>query len=415
MVSGGTIDTGCAPVAPATCDFSQALLPDSSANGIQPNGDTNALSYLRWDPADTAAPANYLGDARAFHKIVGGTYVPAGDSQPVDKFAIFDSAGNNVGQTDTFTVSGKLAGPLQTDVSTVDFSHQPAGQTSGNRTVTVTNVASTPTTVSAIALAGANSGDFRVTGGTCAGATVAVDGTCTVTVAFAPATAGTKNATLRITPTGTGPAALVALTGIGDQAAAPIAQVTPGVLAYGNVASGQPSTLSTTVTNTGTAPLVVGNPTITGTGASGYSITANTCTTVAPGANCSISVKYAPTALGSQTGSLVIPHNAGSGSTTVSLTANGLGSSFTLTPNPVALQHGQPQLHEVPDRVGEERRHARRSGLRGLHHRDERGRVHRHRCRVHRDLAGGQPELQPHGHVPADGGAGVLRQPRRHR
>lgn len=338
VVSGGTVDTGCAPVAPATCDFSQALLPDATTNGVKPNGDTDALSYLRWDPAESAAPDNYLGDARAFHKVVGGTYVAAGESQPTDKFSVFDTAGNLVGSTDTFTVSGKLAGPLQSDVSSVDFGHQPAGQTSGNRIVTFTNVAAVPTTIASVALAGVNSGDFRVTGGTCAGATVAVDGTCTVTVAFAPAAAGTKTASLRITPTGTGPATLVALTGIADQAAAPAATVTPGVLAYGSVASGQPVTLSTTVKNTGTAPLVVGNPTLTGTGASGYSITANTCTVaIAPNATCSISVKYAPTALGSQTGSLVIPHNAGTGSTTVSLTANGLGSSFTLTPSPVAF------------------------------------------------------------------------------
>ncbi len=46
-------------------------------------------------------------------------------SQPVNKFAIFDTAGNVVGQTDTFTVSGKLAGPLQSDVASVDFGHQP--------------------------------------------------------------------------------------------------------------------------------------------------------------------------------------------------------------------------------------------------------------------------------------------------
>lgn len=337
-VAGGTIDTGCAPVAPATCDFSQALLPDTSAPGVQPNGDTASLSYLRWDPADTSAPANYLGDARAFHKVVGGTYVPAGDSQPVDKFAVFDLAGNTIGQTDMFTVSGKLAGPLQADVASVDFGHQPAGQVSGNRTVTVTNVASTPTTVSAIALQGANSGDFRITGGTCSAATVAPDGTCTVIVAFAPAASGTKNAVLSITPAGGGLTTLVALTGLADAASAPAITVTPGVLAYGNVASGQPSTLSTIVKNTGTAPLVVGNPTITGTNADAYSVTANTCTvSIAPAATCSISVQYAPTALGSQTGSLIIPSNAGAGSTTVSLTANGLGSSFTLTPNPLAF------------------------------------------------------------------------------
>jgi hypothetical protein len=332
--NAGTIDTGCAPAAPATCDFTQALLPD---NRISPNGDTYAQSFLRWDPADAAQPAGYLGDARAFHKVVGGTYVPAGESQPVNKFAIFDTAGNIVGQTDTFTVSGKLAGPLQTDVASVDFGHQPSGQTSGNRTVTVTNVAPTATTVATIALQGANNGDFRITGGTCAGATVAPDGTCTVTVAFAPAAAGTKNAMLSITPAGGGPAALVSLTGIGDAAAAPVATVTPGVLAYGTVTAGTPSTLTTTVKNTGTAPLVVGGPTITGTGAAAYSVTANTCATVAPAATCTISVRYAPTALGSQVGSLVIPHNAAGGSTTVSLTATGAGSSFTLTPSPLGF------------------------------------------------------------------------------
>jgi hypothetical protein len=70
--------------------------------------------------------------------------------------------------------------------------------------------------------------------------------------------------------------------------------------------------------------------------AAAYSVTANTRTTVAPAASCTISVRYAPTALGSQVGSLVIPHDAAGGSTTVSLTGTGAGSSLTLTPNPNA-------------------------------------------------------------------------------
>src|SRR6185437_6571940 len=122
--NAGTVDTGCSPVAPATCDFSQALAADGR---IAPNGDTFAQSFLRWDPADATSPDGYLGDARAFHKVIGGTYVPPGSSQPVNKFAIFDTAGNVVGQTDSFTVSGKLAGPLQADVASVDFGHQPSG------------------------------------------------------------------------------------------------------------------------------------------------------------------------------------------------------------------------------------------------------------------------------------------------
>jgi hypothetical protein len=68
-------------------------------------------------------------------------------------------------------------------------------------------------------------------------ATAAVDAACTVTVAFAPGSAGTTNAVLRITPTGTGPAALVALTGIGDRAAAPVGQVCAASITGTNAAA----------------------------------------------------------------------------------------------------------------------------------------------------------------------------------
>jgi hypothetical protein len=234
-------------------------------------------------------------------------------------------------------VAGKLAGPLQADTYRLDYGHQPALQVSGARTVTLTNVAAAGTSITDIAVTGVNSGEFQLAGGTCAtGVGLGADATCTVRVAFAPATAGVKNAVVRVTPS-TGPPVLVAVTGLGDPPAAPGVAVTPGVLAYGTVTAPATSTLSTTVRNTGNANLVVGLPVLGGSGAADYTVTANTCTgaPVAPAATCTITVRFRPGAIGPRTGTLTIPHNATGGQTVVSLSATGAGSTFVLSPNPV--------------------------------------------------------------------------------
>jgi hypothetical protein len=59
-------------------------------------------------------------------------------------------------------------------------------------------------------LAGPNASEFGITANTCAGQTLAALATCTVSVRFAPATAGAKTATLNIigTPGGTTSASL---------------------------------------------------------------------------------------------------------------------------------------------------------------------------------------------------------------
>jgi len=320
----GTEDIGCGPVAPATCAFGDAL-----ASRI-------AQSFPRWDPAAApAAPAGYLGVPGTLHPITGGTYVPAGASQPVNYTEITDLAGNSIGRTDKFLVSGKVAGPLQSDLASVDFLHSQVGQISGDRTITATNVAGSPTTVSGVSLTGVNASEFRLSaGGTCAGAVVAADATCQVKVAFAPTAVGVKNATLRVTPA-TGDPILVALTATADQAAAPVASITPGVLAYVTVTAPSTLSLSTVLRNTGNAPLVVGAPAITGAAASDFSVTTAPCGTIAPGGLCTVTVQFKPTAIGSRTATLTLPHNAVGGSVSVSLTGTGAGSQFTLAPSPV--------------------------------------------------------------------------------
>ncbi len=318
--NAGTTQVGCAA---APCAFGDALAAPVAA------------SYLRWDPGVApAAPAGRLGDPTVLHRVVGGTAV--GGGRAINAFSINALAGNVSGATDRFRVVGKGAGPLGASVSSLDFGHQGSGTVSGTRTATLTNVTGAALPISAVALTGPDAGQFRTTGGTCAGTTVAADATCTVVLAFAPTTTGVKNAALTVTPA-TGAALSVALTGAGDPAPAPVASVTPGVLSYGTVTAGSPATLSTTVRNTGTGNLVIAGTAITGAGAADYTVTSPACGSIAPAATCTISVRFAPTATGSRPGSLVITHNATGGSTTVSLTGTGSGSTFTLSPSPIGV------------------------------------------------------------------------------
>lgn len=90
-----------------------------------------------------------------------------------------------------------------------------------------------------------------------------------------------------------------------------------------------------TIRNDGVAgsSLVVSSVAVSGTG---FTRALGTCgplpRTLAVGASCSVSVSFRPTAPGPHNGSLVFSHNAGSGSTTVALSGNGVGSGISADP-----------------------------------------------------------------------------------
>ena len=75
-----------------------------------------------------AAPAGYIGDALTPHAVVGAPYAPNG--APQNSFRI-EHVGINPdtqlpedivdGETDQFTVSGKLLGPLEANSTALGF------------------------------------------------------------------------------------------------------------------------------------------------------------------------------------------------------------------------------------------------------------------------------------------------------
>ena len=79
------------------------------------------------------------------------------------------------------------------------FGDETVGQTSAVKMFTVTNPGGATVGPLSVSAGGSNPTDFVLAGGTCAGAKLPPAGTCTFTVAFAPATTRQKAATITVT------------------------------------------------------------------------------------------------------------------------------------------------------------------------------------------------------------------------
>jgi len=209
--------------------------------------------------------------------------------------------------------------------STLSFGPEALATTSAAQTVTVTNTGSLPLTGGP-----SGTGSASFTGSGCT-TTLAVGATCTYSVSFRPTalTSYTGSVAFAYTATigsttvpATGTGTPVSLTGNGV-AAGPLAFTSATTGTLGTAAGvrvltfatptrpcpGTPPTCAAetsvvTITNTGTvanAPTAVTINGITaagqGNGAGLFSLTANSCgATLAPGATCTITLRYAPPA-----------------------------------------------------------------------------------------------------------------------
>lgn len=216
---------------------------------------------------------------------------------------------------------------LDVTPASLDLGNQQVGTTGSAQNVTVKNVGGGTLTVASAELSGTDSTDFAIVNNCAAG--LGHLQSCTIGVTFSPATTGVKSATLTVTD-GDGAFQTVALSGTGT-AAPPgpaIASVSPTSLDFGSQNLGTTSAAQTvTVSNTGESLLTVGTIAITGEFAQ-----TNNCTTVAPGASCTINVTFSPKEPAPLTGTLTIPHDAAGSPATVTLAGTGTGPVASITP-----------------------------------------------------------------------------------
>ncbi|HTJ41569.1 MAG TPA: choice-of-anchor D domain-containing protein [Kofleriaceae bacterium] len=312
-------------VATGGLDFGDVVVGDRSAPhafSIANDGDgaSDVLTLtltgdFAFDTDACAGSALAAGDSCDFTI----TFAPTAAGDAAGALAVSDPNGPIAALARDLTGAGQAAAALSIDpITTTDFGSVQIGKSSAPKTFTVTNDGDVATGTLAVALDDATS--FALAQNTCTGA-LAGRHSCTFDVLFTPDAAGSAQTMVRVSGAGAPVARGVGGTGL-TQGAVDLADDSYD---FGSVAvDASAKTRAFTVTNTG--QVAIGAPTgsITPAGATGYAITATTCSgTLAAGAQCTITVAFDPAALGSQPAALVASATGG-GSDSVALAGAGV-------------------------------------------------------------------------------------------
>lgn len=217
------------------------------------------------------------------------------------------------------SVTGKGVKPgLAPNPATLAFDQQPT-TLPVTKTVVFTNTGSAAETVAATT---APAAPYRISGLPPAGAAIAPNASVTVSITYQPTAAGTNDSSLSITSTSgtvTVPVHGTAIQGQGNLV------VTPSPLAFGDVAVGRSSQLNLTVQNTGNIPLSLpkAKP------PSGDFTAVNPVpegTTIPPGQQLTITLRFAPTTAAAETALYVLTPDTGQGEQDIQLTGTGVVS-----------------------------------------------------------------------------------------
>jgi hypothetical protein len=229
-------------------------------------------------------------------------------------------------QTVALNGTGIAAAVIGVSPASLSFTGQQVGEASAPQTLTVSNTGGSPMANVGFQITGLSAARFSLGTTTC-GATLANGSSCTVQVIFTPAAAGGATASLAVSSSTAGVAAVsVPLNGAGQTANG--LNVSPAQIVFAIVAPGNSSAAQTvTITNGGSA---VNSMTLTAT--QPFSLTQNTCgASLAAGANCTTGVVFSPPLAGSYTGTLTI---AVGGQMQASVALSGTGG----TPGAVAAK-----------------------------------------------------------------------------
>jgi hypothetical protein len=225
------------------------------------------------------------------------------------------------------------------------FGNVAVGTQSAPEAVSISNPGDANLQLGALSLSGSSAGEFALSGDLCTNQTIGPGGQCTVDVTARPTGAGVAGVTLNVPNNayttvqgGSAEAVGTVLLTFNMTATAPVIKVTPSAPAFGDQLIGTPSAAKTvTITNTGSAPLHVGQLSVTNANANAtdFAQSSDTCsnTTVAVSAGCTTQITFTPGAAGSRGATLQVPSDAGSGTTSVGMTAVTLTGNGTTTPD----------------------------------------------------------------------------------
>jgi hypothetical protein len=207
----------------------------------------------------------------------------------------------------------------------LSFGNQLLGSTSAPQTSTLTNVGGAPLIISRIITSS------PLTQSNNCPATLNPGASCVISVSFTPVVLGSAKNVVQVTDNAAGSPQKLPGTGTGIELGVALSPTTLnfGVVAQGSNSVAQPVTL----TNQSNATLTVNSITPN----SANFAESNNCTTVAPGANCTINVTFTPTTGGTRTGILTIADSDPSSPQQLGVSGTGTSGEVSLTPGSLSF------------------------------------------------------------------------------
>ena len=340
-------------------DTGTAIALDSSAN-CYITGNTSSSDFptvnvisgqskLLGSQAAFVAKINPINPVFIFSSYLGGHYTTSGSGIAVDSNRNAYVTGQTSspdfptanpfqiqygGSSDAFVsaVNGLTLPLINVSPKSLSFPDTAVGSTS-TLPVTVSNAGDATLTFTSITATTSSSSTSEFSADTSAcGQSLAPAATCTVNVTFSPAASGFQSGALTFTDNAAFSPQQMSLSGNGTQ---PTISISPTSLAFGNqgIATTSPAQ-NVTVTNTGSAPLVI---TSIVAAPSDYAVSNNTCpsspSSLAAQSNCVVSVTFTPSASNSILGTLAITDNAPGSPQALALSGTGVVAFGLSAPN----------------------------------------------------------------------------------
>ena len=246
-------------------------------------------------------------------------FTPAASGSRAGSLTITENATGSpqaITLTGTGTVSTAGVSP-----SSLTFGSLSVGTASAAQIVTLNNTGNTALSVTSVSISGTNATDFAETNN--CGASVPAGSSCTVSINFTPAAAGSRVASLAIADSATGSPQCITVSGTGTTIPGS-ATLSPSSVTFSSEAIDMSSPTQTmTLTNTGTTALTISGIAIAGTNSSDFTQNNNCGSSVAAGATCTIVMQFTPAAVGVRAATISISDNAASTPQTAALSGTG--------------------------------------------------------------------------------------------
>jgi hypothetical protein len=261
---------------------------------------------------DSGCPAVLNGGSSC---TISVSFAPKVAGPTSGSLTLLDNSGN-LGAKQTVLLHGLATAPVSYAApGSLMFSAQLAGVQSAAQSVVLLNTGTGPLYVNAVSA----TAPFSQTNNCNPPSGIVPGAACTILVSFTPTAAGSVGGTLTITSNAATQS--VNLSGAGS-ATAPALTASPASLLFPeqqlNIKS---ASQSVTISNTGKTAVTIKSLSVTG------DFKTSTCTSVAAGGTCKVSVTFTPTVTGTRTGTLTIDFATGA---QAAAALTGIGSNGSL-------------------------------------------------------------------------------------